>query len=157
MDGIKKTQCPFCAEPVKAAAVICPHCRSGLEPVHAAEPFRNRPGKQIAGVSVALAESFDLPVTFVRLSFIILTFVSFLGPIMYAALWVIFPFEAQGHAPLHRLTHGDAGESSIAERLLNWAEDAIAWLRKLFRGQTRTTPSSPSPSNGSDKPIEGAS
>ena len=62
--------CPFCAEPVQARATICPHCRSSLGGPSGREAYRNRPGRLAAGVSVALAEAFDVSVTFVRLAFI---------------------------------------------------------------------------------------
>jgi len=32
--------CPFCAEPVRIAAVLCPHCRSDLPPFKYAKPKR---------------------------------------------------------------------------------------------------------------------
>ena len=33
--------CPFCAEPVRIAAVLCPHCRSDLPPFKYAKPKRS--------------------------------------------------------------------------------------------------------------------
>ena len=33
--------CPFCAEPVRIAAVLCPHCRSDLPPFKYAKPKKS--------------------------------------------------------------------------------------------------------------------
>ena len=82
--------CPYCAEPVKVPASICPHCRSSLGGPSAPAAYRNHPGAQIAGVSIALAEAFGVSVTFVRLGFIVATFISFIGPPLYLALWHMY-------------------------------------------------------------------
>lgn len=156
MEEKRQQTCPYCAEAIHPDAVLCPHCRSRL---HGAEPrgwYRNRPDKQIAGVATALAESFALPVTLVRLGFIVLTFMSFIGPVLYVVLWIICPFDPSESAPISRWTDGEPGAPSIGERLLDWAEDAIAWLRGLLQSDTTTTPPSPPPSNGHENSAEGA-
>ena len=33
--------CPFCTEPVRIAAVLCPHCRSDLPPFKYAKPKKS--------------------------------------------------------------------------------------------------------------------
>jgi len=162
MEDIRTTSCPFCAESIKEDAVRCPYCRSRLDGRPRYDLYRNRSGNQLAGVSVALAKGFELPVTFVRLGFIVLTFVSFIGPILYAALWVILPYEQGGASPLGSLIDGDAGQPSIFERLLNWVEIAIEKGADLFRAKTDpTTPSSSAPATPPnpvppETPAEGA-
>ena len=140
--------CPFCAEPVQARATICPHCRSSLGGPSGREAYRNRPGRLAAGVSVALAEAFDVSVTFVRLAFIVLTFASFAGPIIYLALWGLLPAEPGGVCPLGQFVSRKDGEPSILEQLIEQGrvlfDRVVAWFR-----------ASPPP-NGSEEPREGA-
>lgn len=127
--------CPYCAETIRAGAVLCPHCRSRLGDA-AAPTYRNRPGKQIAGVAIALAEAFGLSVTFVRLVFILLTFTNFVGPILYAVLWVLLPAEKGGLSPIGRLLNAVESETPGSPSIL---ERAMAWAKGLF-GRTEAPP-----------------
>ncbi len=113
--------CPLCAEPVKAAAVVCPHCRGQIRNGFLSDTYRNRPGRQIAGVAIALADVLGVSVTFVRLVFVVLTFVNFLGPVIYMTLWLFLPAETGGVSYLAKLlptVPGENGERSILERTL---------------------------------------
>ena len=56
--------------------------------------YRTRRGKMIAGVCAGLAEQFDVSVTALRLSAVVLTLLGFgWGVIVYAVLWVIMPYK----------------------------------------------------------------
>ena len=68
----------------------------------------------MAGVAVAAAHAFGVPVAAARVVFIVLTFIHFLGPLAYGALWLVIPF-----AP---------GEPSLFERGLRAARDLITRL-----------------------------
>jgi phage shock protein PspC (stress-responsive transcriptional regulator) len=156
--------CPYCA--VRAAATLCPHCRSRLEGARAPDAYRNRPGRQIGGVSIALAEAFGISVTLVRLAFIVLTFLSFIGPPLYLVAWVLLPGEPGEASPWGRLVSGEPGEPSILERAIQTTEDLFVRVAAWFRGETPPTESSapdapPTPAKpqnpqSSDTPMEGA-
>ena len=170
--------CPYCAEAIKPGAKICPHCRSTLEPRATPETYRNREGRQIAGVSIALAEAFGVSVTFVRLAFIVLTFVNFIGPLIYVVLWALLPAEPHGLSPLGQLVTGkDGGAPSIFQQMVDtisgFLESIVAWFRKpaertspageipTAEGDTAATeppppPPPPPPEKDPDKPAEGA-
>ena len=66
----------------------CPHCRSRLFLRDPQRWHRAHPGRKLAGVSVALAQALALPVTPVRLAFLVLTLLHLAGAIVYLALWL---------------------------------------------------------------------
>ena len=149
--------CPLCAEPVEMAAIVCPHCQGRLQSGLLTDTYRNRPGRQLAGVAIALAEELGVSVTFIRLVFVILTFINLLGPAIYVTMWLILPAEPGGASPLGRLfatTPADNGEVSIFERLL-------AELRSLYRRMHMVLQSrkkkAPEPPNGPEEAAEGTS
>ena len=116
MDGHRT--CPYCAEEIHAAALRCPHCRSHL-PAGDAQPWRrDHPDRRVAGVAVAAAHAFGVPVASARVVFIVLTFIHFLGPLAYGALWLVIPF-----AP---------GEPSLFERGLRAARDLLTRLTRRW-------------------------
>jgi phage shock protein PspC (stress-responsive transcriptional regulator) len=88
---MERRPCPFCAEEIHAGARRCPHCRSRLFPIAGGAWYRDHPGRRFAGVAAAIAASTGVPVAVVRAAFVVLTFMHFLGPILYAALWVTLP------------------------------------------------------------------
>jgi len=92
--------CPYCAEEIRAAATRCPYCRSRLTALDPERWFRDHPERRVAGVASAVARALAMPVGAVRLGFIVLTFVHFLGALLYAALWLLIPFTPGGDAPL---------------------------------------------------------
>jgi phage shock protein PspC (stress-responsive transcriptional regulator) len=59
---------------------------------------RDHEGRRLGGVACGVARALALPVTPVRLAFVILTFLHFLGPVLYAALWLVMPY-APGDEP----------------------------------------------------------
>lgn len=131
--------CPFCAEPVQAAAVICPHCRSRLDASSENEAYRNRLGRQIGGVAIGLSHSLGVSVTLLRLLFIVFTFVSFIGPIVYVTMWLLLPNEPGGLAPLagflRSLDGENRGGTSLLERGIQWLRRHLDRLQQWYRSK----------------------
>ena len=143
--------CPLCAEPVKMAAVVCPHCQGRLQSGLLIGTYRNRTGRQIAGVAIALAEELGISVTFVRLVFVVLTFVNFLGPAIYVTMWLVLPAEPGGSSVLGRLcaaVPGDSGKGSIFERLLEEIRCLFRRVLDYFRSRKNETPNPPNEPGG---------
>ncbi|MGH7821072.1 MAG: PspC domain-containing protein [Candidatus Binatia bacterium] len=109
MSGSRK--CPFCAEEVSAEAARCRYCRSRLKSFDPESWHRDQPERRIAGVAAAVADGLALPLSLVRLGFLVLTFVHLLGPMLYAALWLVIPFEP--------------GAPPLLARLVDMARDAV--------------------------------
>ena len=148
--------CPLCAEPVKTQATVCPHCHGRLQSVLLTNSYRNRPGKQIAGVAIALAEELGISVTFIRLMFVIFTFINLLGPAIYVAMWLVLPAEPGGSSPLGRVfaaVPGDNGEQSIFERLLEELRALSSRVRNYFKSRRDK---STEPPNGPEQATETA-
>ncbi len=96
-------RCPYCAEEIQAAAVRCRYCRSRLTTFDAERWHRNYPEARIAGVCAAIAHAVTVPLPAVRLAFVILSFVHFLGVFVYAGLWLIIPLDPGGESHLEAL------------------------------------------------------
>ena len=90
MDGTRK--CPYCGEEVRVEATRCRWCRSRLTTLDPERWHRDHPDRRLAGVAAAVARALTLPVGAVRVAFVVLTFVHFLGPLVYAALWLLSPY-----------------------------------------------------------------
>lgn len=100
-----------------------------------------------------MAEAFGISVTFVRLAFIVLTFISFIGPPLYLVLWLLLPAEPGGLSPLGRVVVGENGEPSILERTIHAAEDVFDRVAAWFRGKTPPdTPNGPARPDGPARP-----
>jgi len=113
MDGTRK--CPYCAEEIPAEAIRCRYCRSRVAALDPTRWYRDHPERRLAGVSPAVAYALAVPVVGVRLAFVVLTLLHFVGPILYLALWLLVPF-----AP---------GTPSLLERALDAARELVARLR----------------------------
>src|SRR5439155_278267 len=82
-----------------------------------------------AGVAAAVAHALAFPIMGVRLAFVALTFVHFLGAIVYGALWLLVPFTP--------------GEPSPLERGLATAQEWVGHLRGATTPPPQDVPSSP--------------
>lgn len=85
------TRCPYCAEEIRAAAIRCRHCRSRLAGFDRQGWHRDHEDARLAGVAAAVARAFHVPVAMVRLGFVVLTFMNFLGPLLYLFGWAVIP------------------------------------------------------------------
>lgn len=108
--------CRVCAEPIRAAALKCPHCRASQQAFHRAVP-----GKLVAGVCAALAAHLGVDVTLIRVGFVAAGLLSGgLVASLYVAFWMLTPLQAGGLSPAYRF---------------------MDWLSSFFQpGPTRQSP-----------------
>lgn len=95
MSDLQVKRCPFCAEEIRLEAVKCRWCGSFVERPEASRGWlRTRAGKMIAGVCAGLAQEFGVPVTVLRLAFVLgALFGGGIGIVVYLVLWVVMPYE----------------------------------------------------------------
>jgi hypothetical protein len=102
-----------------------------------------------------LAEELGVSVTFIRLLFVILTFVNLLGPAIYVTMWLVLPADPGGVSLLGRLfaaVPGDSGERSIFERLL---EGLRSLHRRMGQALASRRKKPTEPPNGPEEATEG--
>jgi len=107
-------RCPFCAEEILAEASRCRYCRSRLVSFDSERWHRSHADRRLAGVCAALAHAGAVPTAAVRLAFVVLTFIHFVGPLLYLGLWLVIPRHV--------------GEESQLERLFRWGQSLAATL-----------------------------
>ncbi len=90
-------RCPYCCESIHADAVKCRYCRSTLDPARTrGRPGEASPGKMCLGVCTRLAARYQIPVTVVRVAFVLLTLFHGFGIFLYLILWAIMPGFSEG-------------------------------------------------------------
>lgn len=109
---------------------------------------RGHEKKQILGVCAALAVFFDISVTLVRLAFIISLFFTGIGLVLYLALWLLIPAQADAPSPLGKLFRGiESDGPSILEL---WLTRFWQWIKRLDR-RDRKHPRPPSSQAGNPR------
>lgn len=93
-------RCPYCHESIYAAAVKCRYCRSAVDPTREGTQTKDGPpGKMFLGVCSRLAARVQIPVTIVRVAFVLLTLFHGFGILLYLILWAILPGLSEGEEP----------------------------------------------------------
>ncbi len=93
-------RCPYCCELIHADALKCRYCRSVLDPAREIPPPKDGPaGKMFLGVCAKLAARYQVPVTVVRLAFVLITLFHGFGILLYLILWAIMPGLTEGEEP----------------------------------------------------------
>jgi phage shock protein PspC (stress-responsive transcriptional regulator) len=93
-------KCPYCYESIHADAVKCRYCRSALDPAQEATQATGAPsGKMFLGVCTRLAARYQIPVTLVRLAFVLITLFHGFGIFLYLILWAIMPGLSDAEEP----------------------------------------------------------
>jgi phage shock protein PspC (stress-responsive transcriptional regulator) len=102
----------------------------------------------LGGVCSGLAQGFHVEPLWVRLAFVLLTFLNGIGLLLYVVLWVLMPERIESRPPGQGVI-----ESMGSDLKRAWAD-----LRMQFRGQGSPTPqasnaATPAPSSSSTTPA----
>jgi phage shock protein C len=86
--------CNYCGKVIQDDANVCAYCGTRVGASLARKRLlRPRQGRKIAGVCLGFAEYFDIDVTVVRLTWLIVSFMTGIGLLAYPIAWVVIPEE----------------------------------------------------------------
>ncbi len=86
--------CNYCGKSIQDDANVCAYCGTRVGSVLARKRLmRPRADRKIAGVCAGFAEYFDLDVTVVRLTWLIVSFMTGVGLLAYPIAWIVIPEE----------------------------------------------------------------
>jgi phage shock protein C len=86
--------CNYCGKSIQDDANVCAYCGTRVGSVLARKRLmRPRADRKIAGVCAGFAEYFDLDVTVVRLTWLIVSFMTGIGLLAYPIAWIVIPEE----------------------------------------------------------------
>jgi phage shock protein C len=100
--------CNYCGKNIQDDANVCAYCGTRVGSVLARKRLiRPRADRKIAGVCAGFAEYFDLDVTLVRLTWLIVSFMTGIGLLAYPIAWIVMPEEPlMVAAPAHQSAAG---------------------------------------------------
>ena len=96
---MENKQCPYCGEEIKQAAVKCRYCNSDLTK-REEQWFRNHREKSILGVCAALSHVLGIPLTILRIGFLVLTLFKPPFALLYIGLYLFIPYSKEDPAPI---------------------------------------------------------
>ena len=86
--------CNYCGKVIQDDANHCAYCGKRVGAVAARRRLmRPRAGRKIAGVCAGLAEYFDLDVSLIRVLWLIVGVMTFVGFLAYPVAWIVMPEE----------------------------------------------------------------
>jgi len=91
--------------------------------------YRSRTNKMIAGVCGGIGKYLAIDATLIRLGFVVLTFMSGFGILLYLVLWIIVPLEGASTANLSR-NHLNQVGGEMKEK----AEEVVGEIKKTVEG-----------------------
>lgn len=102
MTETQTKQCSACFKDIDSRATRCGFCSQRQNDLVAL--YRNVPGRAVAGVCAALAHHFNWNIALVRVLFVAsLAVTGGLVFWVYAAAWLLTPYEQSGKSPINKL------------------------------------------------------